>query len=86
MATKRQIQIVDHFIKNETKRLMKEDMSTLESDQSKPVQVGKFVVTVGLQTGNINLYNKNMTSKICQIAPFELQLLLKMSKRKNTED
>ena len=56
------------------------------SQQSKPVQVGSKVITVGLRKGTIYVYNKSMTQILCQFTPEELALLMKMSKRKNTDE
>lgn len=66
------------------KDLLKED--EMKSGQSKPIQMGKKVITVGLTKGTIFIYNSNMTNSPITLNPAELQLLLKMSKRKNTDE
>lgn len=82
--TSRQKQILtEKIIRPMVRKMLKEES---QSGQSKPVQVGSKVVTVGLKKGTIYVYNKNMTQILCQFTPEELNLLMKMSKRKNTDE
>ncbi len=69
------------------KDLLKEDDNAPKSGQSKPVSVGNNkVVTVGLTTGNVFIYNSNMTNTPVVLSRSVLELLLRMSKRKNTDE
>lgn len=74
------------------RKLIREELksSSLKEDvppqQSTPVQVGKYTVTVGLKSGNVNIYNKDMTQKLATLSLLELELMAKMSRRKNTDN
>ena len=69
------------------KELLKEDNNAPKSGQSKPVSVGNNkVVTVELTTGNVFIYNSNMTNTPVVLSRSVLELLLRMSKRKNTDE
>lgn len=77
---------LDEMIDKMVKKQLSEEITTMQSGQSKPVRLGNYIITIGLKSGNCNIYNKNMTEKLCQLEPYMLTQLLKMSKRKNTDE